>query len=151
MNNNRGFKRNNGPDRRYKKSREEIEMEEQKFNDEHLPDESEIDTNNYTHIDPNAKTTVFIGQLPFDTTEQELLDYLKKYDIEVKNIRMLEDKNTKKFRGMCFIDVPAGTVHKALRLHHSYFKNRCINVEETIDGGKHSESSTIFEETKGNS
>lgn len=27
MNNNRGFKRNNGPDRRYKKSREEIEME----------------------------------------------------------------------------------------------------------------------------
>ena len=39
---------------------------------------------------------------------------------------------------MAFVDIPDGSVWKALNLHRTYFNGRQINVEETKDGGKHS-------------
>ena len=36
------------------------------------------------------------------------------------------------------MDIPDGSVWKALNLHRTYFNGRQINVEETKDGGKHS-------------
>ena len=51
---------------------------------------------------------------------------------------MMREKETNKFRGMAFVDVPDGSVWKALNLHKTYFNGRMINVEETKDGGKHS-------------
>lgn len=41
-------------------------------------------------------------------------------------------------KGMAFVDIPDGSVWKALNLHRTYFNGRQINVEETKDGGKHS-------------
>lgn len=40
--------------------------------------------------------------------------------------------------GMAFVDIPDGSICKALNLHRTYFNGRLINVEETKDGGKHS-------------
>lgn len=70
------------------------------------------------------------------------------FNAEVRQIRMMREKETNKFRGMCvcvichkgmaFVDIPDGSVCKALNLHRTYFNGRQINVEETKDGGKHS-------------
>ena len=60
------------------------------------------------------------------------------YFSEVRQIRMMREKETNKFRGMAFVDIPDGSTWKALNLHKTYFNGRMINVEETKDGGKNS-------------
>ncbi|KAK8799668.1 hypothetical protein WA158_006216 [Blastocystis sp. Blastoise] len=141
-NGNRGFQR--GGDRFEKKTKAEIEREEEILNKEELPKEEEIDAETYKDFDPNAKATVFIGQLPFDCTKDDLMKYLKDNDVDIKNIRLLTDKSTGKFKGMAFVDVLAGNVCKMLKLHHTFFKGRCINIEETMDGGKKSQERQKF-------
>ena len=39
---------------------------------------------------------------------------------------------------MAFVDIPEGSVCKAMELHHTYLNGKMINVEETKNGGKHS-------------
>ena len=63
-------------------------------------------------------------------------------------MRMMREKETNKFRGglhhlfsllgMAFVDIPEGSVCKAMELHHTYLNGKMINVEETKNGGKHS-------------
>lgn len=45
------------------------------------------------------KYTCFFGQLPYDTTKEELEAELKRAGVEKAMVRLLTDKVTKKFRG----------------------------------------------------
>lgn len=97
---------------------------------------------------------VFVGQLPFSATEEQIREHFAKQGVEIDRVRMLTDKRTGKFRGTCFLDLPNNRMQSvALRLHHSEFGDgaarRCINVERTCGGGgKSSTRLTKLEEMR---
>lgn len=86
---------------------------------------------------------VFVGQLSFDTTSEELEAHLRAHNIEGPiSIRMLSDPQTGKFKGTAFVELEgARELHKCITLHHSKLKGRVINVEKSC-GGKNKESRT---------
>lgn len=47
---------------------------------------------------------IFVGNLPFDITEQEIRDVFAKYGA-ISNIKMLTDKFTGRFRGIAFVTI----------------------------------------------
>ncbi|TYZ64665.1 hypothetical protein PybrP1_006353 [[Pythium] brassicae (nom. inval.)] len=93
-----------------------------------------------TIADPAAKKaksihlTLFVGQLPFNTTEQKLREHF--HEAGEIQVRMLTDKRTKKFKGTAFIEVKdSKALGAALSRHHTLLHGRRINVEMTASGG----------------
>jgi len=89
---------------------------------------------------PWQRHIVFVGQLPFSATKDQIREHFEGQGVEIAGIRMMTDKRTGKFRGTCFLDLPNTRMQSlALRLHHSEFGDgaakRCINVERTCGGG----------------
>jgi len=93
---------------------------------------------------------VFVGQLSFDTTKDQLFQHIKKqleddnHKVTNQNlkIRLLTDPKTKKSRGMAFVEVQDDPelLYSCLKLHHTHLDGRRINVERSAGGGKHSET-----------
>jgi RNA recognition motif-containing protein len=88
---------------------------------------------------------LFIGQLSYDTTNEDLFQHIKKNlendhivtDSNIK-IRLLHDKGSKKSRGMAFVEVLShdpGLMYACLKLHRTHLKGRRINVERSAGGG----------------
>ena len=78
--------------------------------------------------------TLFVGQVPFKTTKEDLMIHFA--EAGKVEIRMLTDKQTKKFRGMAFVEVQDEKgLGAALSRHHTLIKGRRINVEMTASGG----------------
>jgi hypothetical protein len=80
------------------------------------------------------KHILFIGQLSFDTTTEDLLNYLKDTGVEGDiSVRLLTDKDTKKSKGAAFVDFFGGkrSLKRIMDLHHTVLKGRRINVEHT--------------------
>lgn len=80
------------------------------------------------------KHILFIGQLSYDTTSDDLLNYLKATGVEGDiSVRILTDKETGKSRGAAFIDFFGGkrSLKRIMDLHHTMLKGRRINVEHT--------------------
>jgi len=93
---------------------------------------------------------VFVGQLSFETTKEQLFQHIKKqleddnHKVSNQNlkIRLLTDPKTKKSRGMAFVEVQDDPelLYSCLKLHHTHLDGRRINVERSAGGGKHSET-----------
>lgn len=79
---------------------------------------------------------VFIGQLPYDITEEDLRNHLYSENImNIKSIRMINNKETKEFKGMAFVELnDSYELQKTLFLHHTFINGRRINVEKTVGG-----------------
>jgi len=85
-----------------------------------------------------SRYIAFVGNLPFDTTEEELKDYFK--CIGDLHIRMRHSKEGK-FRGFAFVECENNDqFQKLLLLHHQSFKNRKVNIELSAGGGGNSNS-----------
>jgi nucleolar protein 6 len=80
----------------------------------------------------------FIGNLPFDTTKEDIQTFFKCLgDIQ---IRMRSDENGK-FKGFCFIECSDNDqFQKILKMHHLKFGGRKINVELSAGGGGNSQA-----------
>jgi len=81
--------------------------------------------------------SVFVGQLPYSATEGMIESHFRKSGVEGRiAVRVLTDKNTKKSRGIAYVDVESPEhVEMCLSLHHSLLTGRRINVEMTSAGG----------------
>mmetsp|Transcript_2301 Transcript_2301/g.3205 ORF Transcript_2301/g.3205 Transcript_2301/m.3205 type:complete len:384 (-) Transcript_2301:260-1411(-) len=79
---------------------------------------------------------VFVGQLSYSTTAQQLEDHFKTNGIHGPiKVRMLTDKKTKKFKGTAFVEFAnASEMYKSLSMHHSHLGGRRINVERSCGG-----------------
>lgn len=79
---------------------------------------------------------VFISQLPYSATAEEISQHLEKHGVEGPiKVRLLTDPATGGSRGMAFADLSdAQQLHKSLALHHSLFGGRLINVEKSCGG-----------------
>lgn len=81
---------------------------------------------------------LFIGNLPYNTTQAELEHHFQKCRMD--RIRLRREK------GIAFLEFDndngniKGKMDVALAMHHSMFRNRKINVELTVGGGGNSEA-----------
>ncbi|KAJ1639381.1 hypothetical protein T492DRAFT_114444 [Pavlovales sp. CCMP2436] len=88
---------------------------------------------------PPSKT-VFVGQLAFNTTTEELTKHFAAVAGMTRppvSVRLLAQKDSGKSRGMAFVQLAVeADVHTALKaLHKSILGGRRINVERTVGGG----------------
>jgi RNA recognition motif-containing protein len=98
---------------------------------------------------------VFIGQLPFSATAEEVkLHFTEGAQIPENHVkvRLLTDSTSGKSKGMAFLEVvDAEEQFRALALHRSYFghaaekRRRQINVEKSSGGGKNAKRKRIAE------
>ena len=84
------------------------------------------------------KFILFVGNLPYDITEQQLREHFK--NLEPSRFRIRQDK------GIAFLEFDNDSreiqskMEKALAMHHTTLKHRKINVELTVGGGGNSEN-----------
>eukprot|EP00466_Bigelowiella_natans_P015526 jgi/Bigna1/67515/fgenesh1_pg.4_\ len=48
--------------------------------------------------------TIFLGNLPFDVSEQEVRDYAEDGSSSIKGVRLVRDRTTQRFKGYAFIE-----------------------------------------------
>lgn len=79
---------------------------------------------------------VFIGQIPYKATEEDIQKHMVSLGVGKLSIRLLTDRKTKKSRGIAFADCQnEKQLVRALRAHHSTLFGKVINVERTVGGG----------------
>lgn len=91
---------------------------------------------------------LFVGQLSYETTKEELFKHVKeelgdehKITHETVRIRLLTDAKTKKSRGMAFLEThDPDLMYACLKLHQTNIGDRRINVERSAGGRKDSDS-----------
>lgn len=125
------------------------------------------ETDGKTETNPRRKKqkfqgyTLFIGNLSYDTTKEDILNHFSKCG-QIKNVRIPIDKGTNQPRGFGYIEVEEHVTYevrrpilfvsilvkvncflslpqKVLSLHHTFLKRRRINVECTFGGSKTSQ------------
>jgi RNA recognition motif-containing protein len=110
---------------------------------------SETEENEKKILSASNKKTIpyilFIGQLSYDTTKEGLFQHIRKqlendHTVTEKNlkIRMLHDVETKKSRGMAFVEVQSDEpelMYSCLKLHRTFLNGRRLNVERSAGGG----------------
>ncbi|GFS13353.1 eukaryotic translation initiation factor 4H [Elysia marginata] len=90
--------------------------------------------------DSKNKYVLFIGNLPYDITREQLEEHFRKTG-GIKSIRIPREKETDKGRGFAYMEFDGRISHGiALRLHQTTLGGRKINVEFTSIGGGKSEA-----------
>ena len=134
----------------------EEQLEEKQLS-ETKPSDKKKKMENLSNTDGSKKKTnpyiLFIGQLSYDTTKEDLFQHIQKQLIEEHKvteqnvqIRMLHDMKTKKSRGMAFVEIKSDDpefMYSCLKLHRTYLKGRRINVERSAGGGVQTRANKI--------
>ncbi|ODO05231.1 nucleolar protein 6 [Cryptococcus wingfieldii CBS 7118] len=103
-------------------------------------DEEEEGKKNKGRKDAKQRFILFIGNLTFKTTREEIQKHFEPAVGHLPSVRLLTTKATptqpSKSRGIAFLEVPSSTAMQAcLKLHHTTINARTINVELTAGGG----------------
>lgn len=87
-------------------------------------------------VPPPIPHIAFIGQLTFETTIDEIEQFLRQNGITGNiAIRLRRDSTTQKSLGMGFIEVEGPReLNKLLSLHKSYLNGRKVNIEKSCGG-----------------
>lgn len=85
--------------------------------------------------------TAFFGNLPDGIVQGDLEYMLKPYDVKIVSIRLVRDKETNEFKGICFIEFDdQQSLKKALELDGAQFPNQNqtlrVNVSNNREKGK---------------
>eukprot|EP00128_Syssomonas_multiformis_P007173 Colp12_sorted_trinity150504_noHs@18500 len=100
-------------------------------------------------LESEGRQILFVGQLPYDVTVEQIKEHFAKHGAGDIAVRMLTDKNTGKSKGMAFIDVATEeAAAKALAVHHSKLSGRRINVEKSSISGEKGKREKEVKETK---
>ncbi|EPX70499.1 RNA-binding protein [Schizosaccharomyces octosporus yFS286] len=88
------------------------------------------------------RVILFVGNLPKDSDVETLQEHFKRAG-QMPRVRIPTEKGTGRQRGYAFVEYinPHYEVaSKALKFHHTMYKNRKINIELTAGGGGKNES-----------
>lgn len=93
---------------------------------------------------------VFVGQLAFDTTAEEVEQFLRSRGVLGKiKVRLLTDPQSGRPKGMGFVELDeAVEMHKCIALHHTVFQGRLINIEKSCGGKNKERRKSILTEKK---
>ncbi len=72
-------------------------------------------------------TNIYVGNLPFTTTEDEVRDLFKKYG-EVENVNLITDRETGRLRGFGFVEMSTGGPEAIEALNGHELKERPLTV-----------------------
>jgi RNA recognition motif-containing protein len=73
---------------------------------------------------------LFVGNLSFNTTEQEVRDLLSEYGT-IESLAMINDRDTGRFRGFCFVEMENSAANAAINaLNGKEVDGRELKVNE---------------------
>ncbi|KAG0001889.1 hypothetical protein BGZ65_003102 [Modicella reniformis] len=88
-----------------------------------------------TSAPKNQKFIVFVGNLPYNITKEQLEKHFASCG-QISSVRVQTDKATGKGKGFAFMEFPdTESMQKALFFNKTLIKERPINVELTAGGG----------------
>jgi RNA recognition motif-containing protein len=75
-------------------------------------------------------TTLYVGNLPFSATEDDVRGLFEQHG-HVDSVKIINDRETGRPRGFCFVDMPAADAQKALAgLNGFALSGRSLRVNE---------------------
>ncbi|CAL4060277.1 unnamed protein product [Meganyctiphanes norvegica] len=91
------------------------------------------------------KFCLFVGNLPFDVTEEQVREHFKSVKDGLKAVRLMSDKKSGKGKGFGFIELlNSGAYTAAMKLHKRKMGERVIRVEYTTPGKSDNKSRKKF-------
>ena len=73
---------------------------------------------------------IYVGNLPFSATEGQVSELFTQFG-EVESIAMINDRDTGRFRGFCFVEMEDSAANKAIAaLNDSELDGRTLRVNE---------------------
>ena len=73
---------------------------------------------------------LYVGNLPFDTDEEQIRELFSNYG-EVRSVDMINDRDTGRFRGFCFVAMDNAAADAATQALNGYsFGGRPLKVNE---------------------
>jgi nucleolar protein 6 len=95
-----------------------------------------VEAQKSTTTDERKKYILFVGNLSFKSTANEIKEFFESKGAAVTAVRLLTDKKTKRPKGFAFCEFESPVaLEAALALHLTKFAGRKINVELTAGGG----------------
>ena len=89
-----------------------------------------------TEKETDTETTVFVGGLPFDATEEEVREHFKDCG-EIDMVRLIRDRKTNVGKGIGYVKFMGEREMKAaIALNKSHLKKREIRVYKAVPPGK---------------
>lgn len=73
--------------------------------------------------------TIYVGNLPFGASEDEVRDLFGAFGA-VTAVKLVNDRDTGRFRGFCFVDMDAGAEDAIRDLDGKEFGGRPLRVNE---------------------
>ena len=96
-----------------------------------------------SHSDTRA-SSVFVGNLPFEVTEEVLREHFAKSVSDVKGVRVVRDKVTGLGKGFAFVVFESeASVAVALKLNGSKFEKRKLRIFKAVDEKKAKKRSSM--------
>jgi len=78
---------------------------------------------------------IYVGNLSYQATEDEVRDMFSEYGT-VESIAMISDRETGRFRGFCFVEMPDGDADAAIAaVNGKEIGGRNLRVNEARPGG----------------
>jgi RNA recognition motif-containing protein len=75
-------------------------------------------------------TTLYVGNLPFSATEDEVRSLFEQHG-KVESVKIINDRDTGRPRGFCFVDMPGSDAENAIQHMNGYEMNgRQLRVNE---------------------
>ncbi len=74
-------------------------------------------------------TNIYVGNLPFSTTEEEIRDLFSAYGA-VESIKLITDRETGQLRGFGFVEMASGGDEAIAALHEKDLSGRNIVVNK---------------------
>jgi RNA recognition motif-containing protein len=79
--------------------------------------------------DESVAKRIYVGNLTYDTTEDELLELFTPYG-QVRSAQVIIDRDTGRSKGFAFIEIESGADEAIAELHGRNFKGRDLTVNE---------------------
>ena len=73
---------------------------------------------------------LFVGNLPFDVTDEELRSWVEGRGHQVEEVRLMRDRETGRARGFAFVTVDGDVNKVTAALNGQEFKGRSLTVNE---------------------
>jgi RNA recognition motif-containing protein len=75
-------------------------------------------------------TTIYVGNLPFSANEADVRVLFERYG-KVDSVKLINDRETGRPRGFCFVDMPSADAQAAISALNGYEMNgRALRINE---------------------